>query len=101
MLFLFCFVTVVGDHHLVLTHRLSLSGPGSFIEVGKLLPLLGAGDGMGNPAFHVVAPSLPNFGFSSGVKNRGFDLIKYAEVCHKLMLKLCYPEYVIQGGDWG
>jgi pimeloyl-ACP methyl ester carboxylesterase len=48
-----------------------------------------------------VAPSLPNFGFSDGVRKRGFDLSKYAEVCHKLMLKLGYSEYVTQGGDWG
>ena len=40
--------------------------PGSFIEVTKLLPLLVQGDSK-TPAFHVVAPSLVNFGFSSGV----------------------------------
>lgn len=40
--------------------------PGSFIEVIKLMPMLvGGGDDM--PAFHVVAPSLPNFGFSDEV----------------------------------
>src|SRR5690242_370543 len=37
--------------------------PGSFIEVTKLLPLLEAGEKEGKPAFHIVAPSLPNFGF--------------------------------------
>ncbi|EKG19467.1 Epoxide hydrolase-like protein [Macrophomina phaseolina MS6] len=71
--------------------------PGSFIEVTKLLPLLKSG----SPAFHVVAPSLPNFGFSSGVKEPGFSLQQYAEVCHKLMVQLGYDEYVTQGGDWG
>ncbi len=39
--------------------------PGSFLEVTKILPLLKGGDG--RPAFHVVAPSLPNYVFSSGV----------------------------------
>ncbi|KAJ5103865.1 hypothetical protein N7532_004394 [Penicillium argentinense] len=73
--------------------------PGSFIEVIKLLPLLKGGDG--HPAFHVVAPSLPNFGFSSGVTRRGFGLAQYAEVLHKLMIKLGYDDYVTQGGDWG
>ena len=76
-------------------------GPGSFVEVTKLLPLLGAGDGLSKPAFHIVAPSLPNFGFSDGVKKRGFSLGQYAETCHKLMQKLGYEEYVTQGGDWG
>ena len=43
-------------------------GPGSFVEVQKLLPLLTEGGQDGShPAFHVVAPSLPNFGFSGGV----------------------------------
>lgn len=57
----------------------------------KLLPLLKGGDGQ--PAFHVVAPSLPNFGFSSGVNRRGFGLAQYAEVLHKLMINLGYEEY--------
>lgn len=39
------------------------------------------------PAFHVVALSLPNYGFSEGVKKRGFGLAQYAETCHKLSNK--------------
>lgn len=46
-----------------------------------------------SPAFHVVAPSLPNFGFSSGVTRRGFCLQQYAEALHKLMIKLGYDQY--------
>jgi hypothetical protein len=41
--------------------------PGSFIEVTKVLPSLVQG-GKGFPAFHVVAPSLLDFGFSSASK---------------------------------
>lgn len=37
-----------------------------------MLPLLGGGIGV--PAFHVVAPSLPNFGFSGGISKKGFTL---------------------------
>jgi pimeloyl-ACP methyl ester carboxylesterase len=69
-----------------------------------------------------VAPSLPNFGFSDGVKKRGFGIPQYAETLHKLMLNLGYSKYgkgnvnphhppsqthtnaasiVTQGGDWG
>lgn len=36
--------------------------PGNFLEVSKMLPLLKGGDG--KPAFHVVAPSMPNYVFS-------------------------------------
>ncbi|KAI5195623.1 hypothetical protein AUEXF2481DRAFT_345660 [Aureobasidium subglaciale EXF-2481] len=74
--------------------------PGNFTEVSKVLPLLADTKG-GAPAFNIVAPSLPNFVFSDGVKKRGFGLAQYAEVCHKLMLKLGYKRYVTQGGDWG
>lgn len=74
--------------------------PGSFHEVTKILPLLTASSSDG-PSFHVVAPSLPNFGFSGKVNKPGFAPLQYAEVCHKLMLQLGYDNYVTQGGDWG
>ncbi|KAL8769062.1 MAG: hypothetical protein Q9209_004848 [Squamulea sp. 1 TL-2023] len=74
--------------------------PGSFLEVTKILPLLSDVKD-GEPAFHIVAPSLPNFGFSQGVKKKGFALPQYAEACHNLMQKLGYTQYVTQGGDWG
>ncbi|KAI4870792.1 alpha/beta-hydrolase [Hypoxylon rubiginosum] len=76
--------------------------PGHFQEVTKILkPLTEGGDGVNTPAFDVVAPSLPNFGFSQGTKKRGFALEQYAETVNKLMLKLGYKEYATQGGDWG
>ncbi|CRK15449.1 hypothetical protein BN1723_010677 [Verticillium longisporum] len=74
--------------------------PGSFIEVVKILPLLTSADA--DVPFHVVAPSLPNFGFSDGVGKPGFGLAQYAEAIHKIMLKLGYDRYAVtQGGDWG
>lgn len=45
----------------------SVTGPGSFIEVKKLLPLLTQG-GDDYPAFHIIAPSLPGYGFSEAPK---------------------------------
>ncbi|KAH9922660.1 alpha/beta-hydrolase [Fomitopsis serialis] len=74
--------------------------PGHFLEVRKMLPLLTAGS-EDHPSFHVVALSLPNFGFSEAPKKKGFGSHQYAEVCNKLMLALGYSEYVVQGGDWG
>ncbi|KAI4101007.1 MAG: hypothetical protein L6R37_005136 [Teloschistes peruensis] len=67
-------------------------GPGSFLEVTKILPLL-ANPKDGEPAFHIVAPSIPNFGFSQGVKKKGFGIPQYAETCHNLMQKLGYTQY--------
>ncbi|KAF9474191.1 alpha/beta-hydrolase [Pholiota conissans] len=74
--------------------------PGSFIEVRKILPLLLEGSAE-HPAFHVVALSLPGYGFSEAPKKKGFGPNKFAEVGNKLMLALGYNEYVTQGGDWG
>ncbi|EXJ53620.1 uncharacterized protein A1O5_13187 [Cladophialophora psammophila CBS 110553] len=73
--------------------------PGSFLEVTKMLPMLEGGDG--KPAFHVVAPSLPNYVFSGPMLKRGFSIGRYADACHHVMLKLGYDQYVTQGGDWG
>lgn len=58
----------------------------------KVLPLL-LEEGKDGLAFDVVAPSLPNFGFSDGIDKPGFTLAKYAEAVHNLMLKLGYDEY--------
>ena len=70
--------------------------PGSFIEVTKILPELVKG-GKDFPAFHVVAPSLIDFGFSAAAMKKGFNCDHHAETCHKLMLKLGYNEY---GKSW-
>ncbi|KAI0366949.1 alpha/beta-hydrolase [Pilatotrama ljubarskyi] len=74
--------------------------PGHFLEVRKLLPLLTAAT-PDNPSFHVVAPSLPGFGFSEAPSKPGFAGYQYAELLHKVMLFLGYEEYVYQGGDLG
>jgi pimeloyl-ACP methyl ester carboxylesterase len=71
--------------------------PGSFLEGTKIIAPLTEG----TPAFDIVIPSLPNFGFSGGIKKPGFSVDQHAEVLHKLMLRLGYDEYVTQGGDWG
>jgi hypothetical protein len=59
---------------------LLLLGPGSFLEVRKILPSLTA-NVLGQPSFHVVTFSLPGTGFSEGVKKKGFELPQYAKVC--------------------
>ncbi|KAF9005497.1 Alpha/Beta hydrolase protein [Cyathus striatus] len=74
--------------------------PGSFLEVREILPLLTAVSEE-HPSFHVVAPSLPGYGFSSAPTKKGFKFAQYAEVYNKLMLSLGYDQYVTQGGDLG
>ena len=70
---------------------LSIHGwPGSYLEVTKMLPALQ--QNTNGVSFHVVAPSLPNFGWSEGTKQKGFGLKEYATTCHKLMLSLGYDK---------
>lgn len=75
------------------------TGPGGFFEATKILQELAERpeDGL---SFHVVVPSLPNFGFSSRIPKQGFGLRQYSETCHKLMQSLGYERYASQGGDW-
>ncbi|EGO03311.1 hypothetical protein SERLA73DRAFT_174750 [Serpula lacrymans var. lacrymans S7.3] len=74
--------------------------PGSFLEIRKILPLLTKAS-PDHPSFHVVALSLPGYGFSEAPRKQGFSGRQYAEVGNNLMLALGYNEYVTQGGDWG
>ncbi|SCO88754.1 related to hydrolases or acyltransferases (alpha/beta hydrolase superfamily) [Fusarium oxysporum] len=74
--------------------------PGSFLEATKILPLLG-NPPEGKQAFHVVAPSIPGYGFSQYSKKSGFGLEQHAACFALLMKRLGYEKYVCQGGDWG
>ncbi len=85
---------------LVITH----GWPGSIVEFQKILPMLTdpeAHGGRAADAFHVVAPSMPGYGFSGPTKDRGWDPQRIAEAEIVLMERLGYERYVAQGGDWG
>lgn len=53
--------------------------------------------GAGQQAFHVIAPSIPGFAFSSAPKRKGFGLREMAKTFNQLMLELGYTNYVAQG----
>jgi microsomal epoxide hydrolase len=78
--------------------------PGS---VAELLDVLGpladpvAHGGDARDAFHVVAPSLPGYGFSGPTTRRGVDIPQIGDWFDMLMGRLGYDQYVAQGGDWG
>ena len=85
---------------LVITH----GWPGSFIEFTKIIPNLinpTAHGGTADDAFHVVAISLPGFGFSGKPTERGYGPERIAGIIAKLMARLGYTRYGLQGGDWG
>ena len=41
------------------------------------------------------------YGFSDYTEKQGFTIAQHGEVFDKLMQKLGYERYVVQGGDWG
>ena len=74
--------------------------PGSFIELIPAAELLSQGAG-GGPAFEVVVPSLPGYGFSDVPPEPGMHPGRIAERMHALMGALGHDRYGVQGGDWG
>lgn len=78
--------------------------PGSVVEFTKVIGPLAdpvAGGGSASPAFHVVCPSLPGYGFSGPTTERGWDTRRMALAFAELMERLGYDRFVAQGGDWG
>ncbi|KAJ4174243.1 hypothetical protein NW754_004658 [Fusarium falciforme] len=75
--------------------------PGSFLEVSHIIGNLTNPPNASLPAFHVVAPSIPGFGFSPAPRQPGFGPVEAAHSFNALMLQLGYSKYVIQGGDFG
>lgn len=75
--------------------------PGSFLEVENIIDSLTNPPNSSVPAFHIVAPSVPGFGFSPAPEHRGYGPIEAAHSFNALMLQLGYSRYVIQAGDLG
>jgi hypothetical protein len=72
-----------------------------FLEVaGPLSDPRGHG-GEAADAFHLVIPSLPGFGFSTPVREPGWDLGRTTAAFAELMARLGYDRYGAHGGDIG
>lgn len=85
---------------LIITH----GWPGSVAEFMKVIrPLTdpAAHGGDGTDAFHVVAPSIPGFGFSGPTTEPGWDLNRVVRAWAELMSRLGYERFGAQGGDSG
>lgn len=85
---------------LLMTH----GWPGSIIELLKVIePLTNptSHGGHAEDAFHLVLPTMPGYGFSGKPETTGWSPARVASAFHELMLRLGYPQYVSQGGDWG
>jgi pimeloyl-ACP methyl ester carboxylesterase len=78
--------------------------PGSVYEFHKILPLLTHPDRFGGDArdaFHVVAPSLPGYGWSAPPDAARGTPRAFGGLFAQLMRALGYARYAVQGGDWG
>jgi epoxide hydrolase len=78
--------------------------PGSIVEFMEIVgPLTDPRAHGGDPAdaFHVVAPSLPGFGFSTPVRETGWEIGRTTRAFAELMGRLGYDRYGAQGGDIG
>jgi pimeloyl-ACP methyl ester carboxylesterase len=80
---------------LLLTHGF----PSSVAEFLQLIePLVNPDEGQ---AFHVIAPSLPGYAFSTPLSGTGWSMARTARAWVELMHRLGYERYGVHGGDIG
>lgn len=84
---------------LILTH----GWPSAFVEPLRLVEYLTdpVAHGIDGPAFDVIIPSLPGYGFSGRPARTGVNLRSTAGLWHRLMRALGYDRYGAGGGDFG
>ena len=82
---------------LILTH----GWPGSIAEFVDVVDELADPKDADAPAFHVVVPSLPGFGYSDKPATTGWGTEKIAAAWVELMGRLGYSKFMAHGGDWG
>lgn len=82
---------------LILTH----GWPGSIAEFAHVVDELANPQDPDAPAFHVVAPSLPGFGYSDKPATTGWGIGRIAAAWAELMERLGYRNFAAHGGDWG
>lgn len=78
--------------------------PGSVIEFIDCIGPLSDPDrhgAPGAPAFHVVCPSIPGYGFSGPTSDVGWSPRRISAAFDDLMHGLGYERYAAGGGDWG
>jgi epoxide hydrolase len=78
--------------------------PGSFADFSNVIvpltdPNVGKEDE--HPSFHLVIPSIPGFGFSTPVKEKGWNMFRIAAAFTSLMEQLGYSKFAVHGGDMG
>ncbi|NJP30725.1 epoxide hydrolase family protein [Micromonospora thermarum] len=82
---------------LVLTH----GWPGSVLEYLDVIGPLTEPADPAEPAFHLVIPSIPGFGFSGPTGEAGWNRYRTARAWAELMSRLGYERYGAVGNDGG
>lgn len=82
---------------LLMTH----GWPDSIARFADLVDELADPDDADAPAFHVVVPSLPGFGYSDRPAATGWGTERIAAAWVELMDRLGYGTFLAHGGDWG
>lgn len=98
------FIHQRSSHEHALPILMTHGWPGSIAEFLDIIPMLTEPQSFGadpRDAFHVICPSIPGYGFSDPPTAPGFDQEQVARGHLKLMAKLGYDEFLVQGGDWG
>ncbi|WP_280348931.1 epoxide hydrolase family protein [Nocardia neocaledoniensis] len=81
----------------ILTH----GWPGSILEYLDVIAPLTEPESAEDPAFHLVIPSLPGFGFSGPTRSTGWNRYRTARAWAELMARLGYERYGAIGNDGG
>jgi pimeloyl-ACP methyl ester carboxylesterase len=75
--------------------------PGSIVEFLDIIAPLTEPTSAEEPAFHLVIPSLPGFGFGGPTHEVGWDHHRTARAFVELMHRLGYDRYAAAGNDGG
>ncbi|MET7337823.1 epoxide hydrolase family protein [Nonomuraea sp. NPDC005650] len=75
--------------------------PSTFAEFRRVIDELAEPSGAACPAFDVIVPSLPGYGFSGPLRERGWGAHRMARAIAQLVRRLGYERYLAHGGDAG
>lgn len=75
--------------------------PSSVYDFHKIIDELAEPVDRHSPAFHVIAPSLPGYGWSDIPTTAGHGPAAIADMWVELMSRLGYDQFLYHGGDWG
>lgn len=96
------FIHVVSQRSDAIPLLLCHGWPGGINEFEKVIQPLSNPQSASLPAFHLVIPSMPGYGFSDAPRTAGVANVGYiADLWGELMQSLGYDRFAVQGGDWG